>query len=141
MFYSGGKLIEAYSTVDENGKIIKLDISPDDIFGALFAIMFAGFQMGNAAGFGPDMGKAMAACARVFGIIEYPSKIDAIAINESLDHVRLIQGEVKGKLEFKDVWFRYPTRKEDFVLKGLNLTINPNEVIALVVASQPSLIS
>lgn len=88
--------------------------------------------MGNAAGFGPDMGKAMAACARVFGIIEYPSKIDAIAINESLEHVRLIQGEVKGKIEFKDVWFRYPTRKEDFVLKGLNLTINPNEVIALV---------
>jgi ABC-type multidrug transport system fused ATPase/permease subunit len=30
------------------------------------------------------------------------------------------------------VWFRYPTRKQDFVLKGLNLTINPKEVIALV---------
>ena len=30
------------------------------------------------------------------------------------------------------MWFRYPTRKEDWVLKGLNLKIRPNETIALV---------
>lgn len=35
-------------------------------------------------------------------------------------------------IEFKDVWFRYPTRKEDFVLRGLNIRINPNESVALV---------
>ena len=40
--------------------------------------------------------------------------------------------EFKGKIEFKDVWFRYPTRKEDFVLRGLNVTINPSESVALV---------
>lgn len=39
---------------------------------------------------------------------------------------------MKGKIEFKDVWFRYPTRKEDWVLRGLNLTILPNETVALV---------
>lgn len=33
---------------------------------------------------------------------------------------------------FNNVWFRYPTRKNDWILKGLNLTINPNETIALV---------
>lgn len=37
-----------------------------------------------------------------------------------------------GKIEFKDVWFRYPRRKEDFVLRGLNLTINPKDSVALV---------
>ena len=37
-----------------------------------------------------------------------------------------------GKIEFRDVWFRYPTRKEDFVLKGLTMTINPSESVALV---------
>lgn len=90
--------------------------------------------MGNAAGFGPDMGKAVAAATRVFGIIEFPSKIDAQAIDEDETKTfkRIKPEDVTGKLEFKDVWFRYPTRKEDFVLKGLNLTINPNEVIALV---------
>lgn len=39
---------------------------------------------------------------------------------------------LRGKIEFKDVWFRYPTRKEDWVLRGLNLTINPHECVALV---------
>ena len=37
-----------------------------------------------------------------------------------------------GRIEFKNVWFRYPSRKNDWILKGLNLTINPNETIALV---------
>jgi len=39
---------------------------------------------------------------------------------------------VKGTIEFKDVWFRYPTRKTEFVLRGLSLTIEPNESVALV---------
>lgn len=39
---------------------------------------------------------------------------------------------MKGTIEFKDVWFRYPTRKTEFVLRGLSLTIEPNESVALV---------
>jgi ATP-binding cassette subfamily B (MDR/TAP) protein 1 len=35
-------------------------------------------------------------------------------------------------IQFKDVWFRYPTRKSEWVFKGLNLTINHNESIAVV---------
>ena len=45
---------------------------------------------------------------------------------------RLGPRSVLGKIEFKDVWFRYPTRKGEFVLKGLSLTIEPNESVALV---------
>lgn len=30
------------------------------------------------------------------------------------------------------MWFRYPERKEEFVLKGLNLEINPQDSVALV---------
>ena len=37
-----------------------------------------------------------------------------------------------GEIEFKDVWFRYPSRKNDWILKGLNLKIRPNETVALV---------
>lgn len=40
--------------------------------------------------------------------------------------------EVVGKIEFKNVWFRYPTRPEEFVLRGLDLVINPRESVALV---------
>lgn len=38
----------------------------------------------------------------------------------------------RGEIEFKNVWFRYPTRKETWVLRGLNLKIEPNEIVALV---------
>lgn len=30
------------------------------------------------------------------------------------------------------MWFRYPTRKNEWVFKGLNLTIHPNESVACV---------
>lgn len=50
--------------------------------------------------------------------------------NNSL--LKLDKNNVQGRIEFQDVWFRYPTRKNEFVLKGLSLIINPNESVALV---------
>ena len=38
----------------------------------------------------------------------------------------------RGEIEFKDVWFRYPTRLQQWVFKGLNLKINPKDNIAVV---------
>ena len=42
---------------------------------------------------------------------------------------------IEGHIEFKDVRFRYPTRPEQPVLRGLNLTIKPGQYVALVGAS------
>merc|ERR1712023_554276 len=92
--------------------------------------MFSAFQAGNAAAFGPDMGKAKVAAERVFTIIDYPSQIDARESTKS--GIKVNMSTFVGKIEFKDVWFRYPRGKEDFVLKGLNLTINPKESVALI---------
>ena len=69
------------------------------------------------------MGKAKVAAERVFKIIDYPSRIDARASEEK--GIKVNMSTFVGKIEFKDVWFRYPRRKEDFVLRGLNITINP----------------
>ena len=81
---------------------------------------------------GPDMGKAQLAATKIFKIIEQPSKINAIAMDKDSSLKKLKKEDVKGKIEFKDVWFRYPTRKNEFVLRGLSLTIEPNESVALV---------
>lgn len=62
MFYGAGLLLEEY-----------WHLQVEDVMAALFAIMFAAFQAGNAAAFGPDMGKATVAAKRVFKIIDYPS--------------------------------------------------------------------
>lgn len=42
---------------------------------------------------------------------------------------------VEGKIEFRDVHFRYATRPEQPVLRGLNLSVLPGQYIALVGAS------
>jgi len=86
-----------------------------------------------ASAFGPDMGKAMGAADRIFSLMEYPSRINAIEIDEQNTKKRIPNpADIQGNIEFKDVWFRYPTRTEDFVMKGLSLTIRANEKIALV---------
>ena len=77
-----------------------------------------------------DMGKAEGAADRIFKIIETESKINAVDIDKDMTKKNIINTEtVEGKIEFKDVWFRYPTRKEDFVLRGLTITVNPNEQV------------
>ncbi|KFY15230.1 hypothetical protein V492_02143 [Pseudogymnoascus sp. VKM F-4246] len=42
---------------------------------------------------------------------------------------------MEGTIEFRDVHFRYPTRPEQPVLRGLNLTVKPGQYVALVGAS------
>ena len=128
MFYVAGLIIE--DSMDEQTGIP--EINPEDVFLALFAIMMGAMHSGTAASFGPDMGKALAAATRIFKIMETPSKIDAVQLDQDSSKKRLNVKEVEGKIEFKDVWFRYPTRKEDFVLRGLNITINPQEIVGLV---------
>lgn len=75
------------------------------------------------------MGKALKAAVKIFNVMDETSKCDA-----TLDDPNkiIIGEEFIGKIEFKDVWFRYPTRKNEWVLKNFNLTINPNENVAIV---------
>ena len=40
--------------------------------------------------------------------------------------------DVKGKVEFKHVWFKYNDNDENWILKDINFTIEPTETIALV---------
>ena len=68
------------------------------------------------------MGKAKKAGLKVFGFIEIPTKINAVDIPE--EAIDIDPNNFKGEIEFRDVWFRYPTRKNEWVFKGLNLTIH-----------------
>ena len=130
MFFFGGLIIK--NSVDEETG--EATTSAEDVFIALFAIMFGANAAGNAASFGPDMEKAEAAATKIFRVMELPSTINAVEMDEgNKDNKKRIDIEkVRGEIEFKDVWFRYPTRKEDFVMRGLNIKINPNENVALV---------
>jgi ABC-type multidrug transport system fused ATPase/permease subunit len=62
--------------------------------------------------------------------MDVPSEINAMEAQGAKRSVD--PSSFKGEIEFRNVWFRYPTRKNDWILKGLNLKILPNETVALV---------
>ena len=45
---------------------------------------------------------------------------------------KLSPSNIKGKIQFKHVYFAYPLNPDRFALKGINMTINPGEKVALV---------
>ncbi|KAK9368869.1 P-loop containing nucleoside triphosphate hydrolase protein [Lipomyces kononenkoae] len=96
-----------------------------------FFITFVSMIMGaQAAGivfsFAPDMGKAQSAAANIKRLMDSIPEIDTWSGGgEVLDDVR-------GDIEFRDVHFRYPTRPEVPVLKGLNITVKKGQYAALV---------
>lgn len=63
--------------------------------------------------------------------MDYPREADELDKKEEEQLARVEEGKFKGKIEFKNVWFRYPNTS-DFVLRGLTLTIYPEERVALV---------
>jgi ATP-binding cassette, subfamily B (MDR/TAP), member 1 len=75
------------------------------------------------------MNKAKKAGSLIFTLIDIPSKINPVEIPHSSIPV---PNDFKGEIEVKDVWFRYPSRKDEWVFKGLNLKIMPKESVAVV---------
>ena len=66
--------------------------------------------------------RAAAAAQRVFGIMDREA-----TVAEPVHPVH--PGRLRGRIEFRDVAFRYGTRS---VVEGINLTIEPGEMIGLV---------
>lgn len=99
-----------------------------DMFLAMFSITFGAFSAAQASSMGPDLAKGVDAAEKIFKIVETPSEIDAIEDN----FTKKAAGGIRGEIEFRDVWFRYPERLEQWVFKGLNLKIRQNERIAVV---------
>ncbi|KAJ5913074.1 Leptomycin B resistance protein [Penicillium tannophilum] len=93
------------------------------------AIIFGAQSAGSMFAFAPDMGKAQESARELKTLIDFKPSIDTWSTEgEKVD-------EIEGRIEFRDVHFRYPTRPEQPVLRGLNLTVEPGQYVALVGAS------
>ena len=66
---------------------------------------------------------AMSSINKIYEILEQSDCIEDFEAGEKLT-------DVKGKIEFKNVWFAYV--EDDWVLKDISFTIEPGETIALV---------
>ncbi len=121
------------------------------LFGALFFIIWQGAMMvqdgtisagrlvsfvtytfiigGSIASLGnfyPEILGAIGATERIREILATDTEVDLTNKPELNDLA------IKGNIQFEDVHFRYPTRQDIPVLKGINLDIKTGEKIALV---------
>ena len=66
-----------------------------------------------------------------YDIIERVPKI----LQDDPKALKIPKDKVKGRIEFRDVTFRYPSRKEQTVLQKLNVVFEAGKTTALVGAS------
>uniref|UniRef100_H3GAG2 ABC transporter domain-containing protein n=1 Tax=Phytophthora ramorum TaxID=164328 RepID=H3GAG2_PHYRM len=88
------------------------------------AIMMSIQIVSSASTFLGDAPKAFKAGSTIFAIRDRIAPIDSF----STDGLRL--AKIEGRLEFKDISFRYPTRPEMNVLKNYNLTVEAGQTVA-----------
>lgn len=69
--------------------------------------------------------QAIGASEKVFQLLELPP-------SEQLANGGIVLPSVKGCIQFADISFSYPTRSHAPVLRNVNLTINPGELVAVV---------
>ncbi|KAB8296977.1 hypothetical protein EYC80_002380 [Monilinia laxa] len=93
------------------------------------AVIFGAQSAGTIFSFAPDMGKAKQAAQELKILFDRKPAIDSWSTEgERME-------SMEGYVEFRDVHFRYPTRTDQPVLRGLDLQIKPGQYVALVGAS------
>jgi len=109
--------------------IAKFEYNMFQFFVVFSAVIFGAQSAGSVFSFAPDMGKAVEAARALKTLFDRKPAIDTWSADGNKVEA------VDGSIEFRDVHFRYPTRPEQPVLRGLNLTISPGQYVALVGAS------
>lgn len=92
-------------------------------------IIFGTQSAGTVFSFAGDMSKARNAANELRTLFDRKPSIDPWSVDgKKIDNV-------EGNVEFRDVHFRYLSRPDVPVLRGLNITIKPGQYVALVGAS------
>ncbi|XP_032731938.1 phosphatidylcholine translocator ABCB4 isoform X3 [Lontra canadensis] len=91
-----------------------------------FSVLIGAFSIGQASPSIEAFANARGAAYEIFKIIDNKPSIDSYSKNGHKPD------NIKGNLEFKNVHFSYPSRKEVKILKGLNLTVESGQTVALV---------
>ncbi|XP_026876923.2 bile salt export pump [Electrophorus electricus] len=99
------------------------------VFRVISAIVISGTALGRASSFTPDYAKAKIAAEQFFTLLDRVPRI-----NISQAH-GLKWTDFKGKIEFKNCSFTYPSRPDIQVLRGLGVTVRPGQTLAFVGSS------
>ncbi|XP_042060312.1 ABC transporter B family member 11-like isoform X1 [Salvia splendens] len=136
-FYAGGRLVEDGKTTTANVFCVRLHGSVSSHCAHLHNAVLANTQVffvlsmvataiSTWSAMAPDSGKAKAAAASIFAILDGKSKLDPR--HESGITLENIDGEI----EFRHVYFSYPSRPDIQILKDLSLTVSSRKMVGLV---------
>ncbi|XP_067948051.1 ATP-dependent translocase ABCB1-like [Watersipora subatra] len=128
---SGAVLFLGFSVVSltiwYGAKLTRDDcLPPGAIIQVFFGVMVGCMYLANAVPLLENFANARAAASTLFKMIDTKVEID------SSSEEGLKPETIQGEIEFQDVSFSYPLRKEVKVLNGLTLSVKKEEKVALV---------
>nr|XP_045016365.1 ATP-dependent translocase ABCB1 isoform X1 [Jaculus jaculus] len=106
--------------------VISNEYSIGQVLTVFFSVLIGAFSIGQASPNIEAFANARGAAYEIFRIIDNEPSIDSFSKKGHKPD------NIKGNLEFKNVHFSYPSRKEVQILKGLNLKVQSGQTVALV---------
>ncbi|KAM4874400.1 ATP-dependent translocase ABCB1 isoform 1-T1 [Thomomys bottae] len=106
--------------------VLSNEYSIGQVLTVFFSVLFGAITVGQATPNIEAFANARGAAYGVFKIIDNKPKINSFSMRGHKPD------NIKGNLEFRNIHFSYPSRKEVKVLKGLNLKVQSGQTVALV---------
>ncbi|KAL1336538.1 hypothetical protein AAHE18_10G069900 [Arachis hypogaea] len=104
-------------------------VNSNDLLQVFLILMGTGRQIAETVSMTSDIAKSGKAVSSIFAILDRKTQIEP-------EDLRLMKfrknNNIKGHVKLKDVFFSYPSRPEQMILKGLSLEIEAGKTIALV---------
>ncbi|XP_055911756.1 multidrug resistance protein homolog 65 [Eupeodes corollae] len=123
-FWYGVNLILA-----DRDKVDK-EYTPAILMIAFFGIIVGADNIARSSPFLESFATARGCATKIFGIIDSKSNIDPMSTDG-----KILNYGLRGEIEFRDVFFRYPSRQDIIVHRGLNFKVKEGQTIALVGSS------
>uniref|UniRef100_A0A2K5NII8 ATP binding cassette subfamily B member 4 n=1 Tax=Cercocebus atys TaxID=9531 RepID=A0A2K5NII8_CERAT len=106
--------------------VLSGEYSIGQVLTVFFSVLIGAFSVGQASPSIEAFANARGAAFEIFKIIDNKPSIDSYSKSGHKPD------NIKGNLEFRNVHFSYPSRKEVKILKGLNLKVQSGQTVALV---------
>ena len=109
--------------------ILHGSINSEDMALAMNVVMTSAGGIGNALSTLGDIKKATVAFKSIYSTLDTETLINPFKHdNEN----KISAMNIKGKIELRHVYFAYPTRPEQVILKDVSFTVLPGQQVALV---------
>ena len=109
--------------------ILDFDIDSEDMALALNIVVTSAGSIGNGLGQLGDIKKATIAFKSIYSTLDTNVLINPFK-RDNAD--KISAQNIKGKIELRHVYFAYPTRPEQVILKDVSFTVYPGQQAALV---------